>query len=405
MRGMNGTPRFGYTLRILNPPRNERAVAVHLEEQYLNVDWQNPKVVERNKEPGHVPLCPYPDADTALRGNPEGSPFYQLLNGPWRFQLSPTPQAAPKDFHDPAADVSGWARVEVPGCWQMQGYDKPVYTNVKMPWSCEAPWVPHDDNPTGCYRRDFKVPEAWDGREIFLHFEGVDAAFHLWVNGEEAGYSQGSRVPAEFNITRLVKPGKNTVAVRVYRWCDGSYLEDQDMWWLSGIYRDVWLHAPAKARIADFLVVTDLDDTYADATLEVRAKVSNAGAAGLEGYALEAALFDAAGAAVPGGTCAADVQVGRYAYTRVSMKTPVKAPRKWSDETPYLYTLLLTLRDGAGQVVEVQRSRIGFRKVELRDGQLLVNGAAVLMKGVNRHEHDPIRGRSVTRECMLATSC
>ncbi len=375
---------------------------MHLSEKHLNADWQNPKVVERNKEPGHVPLCPYADPETALAGDSSASPNFLSLNGAWKFHLAPTPDDAPGDFQKPAADISAWDDIDVPGCWQMQGYDKPIYTNSQMPWSCEPPYVPHDDNPTGSYRRDFEMPRAWDGREVFLHFEGVDSAFYCWVNGECVGYSQGSRLPAEFNITRYVRPGRNTLAVRVYRWSDGSYLEDQDMWWLSGIYRDVFLHAPDRVRIADYRVVTDFDEHYRDATLEVGVKVSNAQPGAVAGYAVEAALYDADGKAVLDAPGSAGVEVKRYAYHRVAVTIAVPAPRKWSDEDPYLYTLLLTLKDASGKVIEVQRCRVGFRKVEIQDGQIHVNGVPVLFKGVNRHEHDPLRGRSVTRDGMVA---
>lgn len=364
-------------------------------------DWEHPGVFERNKEPGHAPLLPYPDADSALKGDPDASPWRASLNGTWKFHLAPRPADAPADFHRLDADCSGWDDIPVPGCWQMQGYDKPIYTNVKMPFACEPPFVPHDDNPTGSYRRTFEIPESWDGRPVFLLFEGVDAAMELWVNGEAVGYSQGSRLPAEFNITRYVHAGENTVAVRVYRWCDGSYLEDQDMWWLSGIYRDVVVYAPPSVRIADFFALPELDALYRDATLTVRAKAYNHELVAREGCMLEMQLHDADGAPVFETPPSVQFNVGPRAYARPEVCGAVREPAKWSAETPNLYTLLLTLRGPDGAVLEVERVRIGFRKVELKNGQALINGQPVLFGGVNRHEHHGTLGRSVPVETMV----
>ena len=366
-------------------------------------DWENPLVVGRNKEPGHVPLLPYADEESALSGDRSRSPFLKSLNGSWQFTLAPTPEAAPKDFYAEEAfdDASGWSEIPVPSNWQLQGHDKPIYTNVKMPFPKELyPGVPKDDNPTGSYRTTFDLPVGWEGRQVFLLFEGVDSAFHVWVNGRMVGYSQDSRLPAEFNVTKFVHRGKNTLAVRVYRWSDGSWLEDQDMWWLSGIYRDVWLYSLPNVTIRDYTVRTKLDSAYRDAALSVSAKVRNYAPASA-GCAVEMVLFDAEGKPVFRRKQSTPLVVRSRAKTVFVLKQHLANPHKWSDETPYLYTLLLTLKAFDGSVLEVLSTKVGVRQVELLDGQLCVNGVPILIKGVNRHEHDPDRGKTLTTESMI----
>jgi beta-galactosidase/beta-glucuronidase len=385
-------------------------------------DWQDPQVVGRNKERGHVPLVPYPDEATALADDRSASPYFRLLNGPWRFHLAPNPASAPADFHLPGFDDSAWDTITVPGNWQLQGYDKPIYTNVRYPFPVDARLtVPADDNPTGSYRRTFTIPEEWSGRRIFLLFEGVDSAFHLWVNGQEVGYSQDSRLPAEFDITPYVKPSENTLAVRVYRWSDGSYLEDQDFWRLSGIYRDVYLYAVPGVHVRDLALRTTFDAAYQDAILGIRAHVRNATPERATGHVLTVKLLDPAGRPVPisappgwkvvsfHGDWQAFVEpsplqsldIMPWDEVVLEAAIPVEHPQQWSAEQPHLYTLLLTLLDPAGQVVEVQTSKVGFRQVEVRNGQILINGVPVRFGGVNRHEHDPDTGHTVSVESMI----
>ncbi len=365
-------------------------------------DWQNPQIVGRNKEPAHVPLVPYPDVASALRADRYTSSYLRLLNGPWKFFFAPNPASTPEGFYKPDFDVSAWDTIMVPGNWQLQGYDIPIYVNVQYPFPIDdLPRVPEDDNPTGCYRRTFTIPEEWEGRQIFILFEGVDSAFHIWVNGELVGYSQGSRLPAEFNITRYLRPGENTLAVRVYRWSDGSYLEDQDFWRLSGIYRDVYLWAAPTVHVRDFRVVTDLDEAYRDAVLRVQARVRNYGEEDASGHTVEVMLYDAEGQPVFEEPIAAPIDVAAGEEVVVGLERAVSNPEKWSDEHPYLYTVVITLKDAAGQTVEIESNRIGFRKVELKDGQIHVNGKPILIKGVNRHEHDPDTGHTVTVDSMI----
>jgi beta-galactosidase/beta-glucuronidase len=365
-------------------------------------DWQNLQVVGRNKEPGHATLVPYADDVTALGGDREASPYFKSLNGDWKFKYAPNPASAPADFYEDDFEASEWATISVPGNWQLRGYDRPIYTNVQYPFPIDdLPRVPEDDNPTGCYRRTFTLPREWDGRQIFLLFEGVDSAFHLWINGQMVGYSQGSRLPAEFNVTPYVHAGENTLAVRVYRWSDGSYLEDQDFWRLSGIYRDVYLWAAPPVHVRDFWVRTDLDEAYQDAVLKVRAKVWNYGHEDVAGYSVEVRLSDADGRPTFTKPLSGQVAVEAGGKVTLDLEQPVTNPEKWSDEQPYLYTLLIFLKDAAGNILEVESCQVGFRKVEIRDGQIHVNGAPILLNGVNRHEHDPDTGHTVTVESML----
>ena len=204
-------------------------------------DWENPEVVGRNKEPGHATLMVYPDVQTALGCDPAASPYFQSLNGNWKFNCVSKPADRPVDFYKPDFDVSQWAEIPVPSNWEMHGYDKPIYLNMRYPHPTNPPYIAHDYNPVGSYRRQFTIPDSWDGRQVFLHFDGVISAFYLWINGQRVGYSEDSMTPAEFNVTPYLRKGQNTLAAEVYRWCDGSYLEDQDMFRMSGIYLNVYL--------------------------------------------------------------------------------------------------------------------------------------------------------------------
>jgi len=368
-------------------------------EQQAN-DWENPRVFQRNKEPGHATLMPYADAAQALLGDRYASPFCKLLNGTWRFRQSLGPAQAPRGFETLEYDDAGWDEIQVPGNWQLQGdYDPPMYTNVQYPFAIdECPRVP-DDTPTGSYRATFTVPGAWDGRKVFLVFEGVESAFHLWVNGYPVGYSQDSRLPAEFDITPYVRRGTNVLAARVYRWSDGSYLEDQDHWRLSGIYRDVYLWSAPAVHVRDYVVTTPLDDDYRDAELRLTAQVHNYGQVPVGGHTLDVQLHNPDGQHVlTEHLPVPDVPSG--AEVALSHVATVINPLKWTAEKPNLYTLLLVLRDAEDGVVEALSCRVGFRQVEIRDAQLLVNGVPITVRGVNRHEHDPLRGKTVDERSM-----
>jgi beta-galactosidase/beta-glucuronidase len=363
-------------------------------------DWENPLIVGRNKTPAHATLLPYSDAASALAGDRTASTNFCLLNGDWQFHWAENPQAAPQEFFQPAFDAGNWKTLPVPSNWQMHGYDQPRYMAANYGFDISRlPGVP-EQNPVGCYRTFFTIPSEWSGKQVFINFDGVDSAFYLWINGQMVGYSQDSRLPAEFDITPYIHVGENLLAARVYRWSDGSYLEDQDMWFLSGIFRDVYLFATPKVHLRDFCVRTELDEAYRDATLRLRLNVIHYGSQSVGAHQVDAALYDGE-TMLPGWPVSAAVQVTPGQETVLELSQPVANPRKWTAETPNLYTLLLTLRDASGQVIEVERTRVGFRQVEIKDGKILVNGVAVYFRGVNRHEHDPATGHTVTVASMV----
>ena len=364
-------------------------------------DWENLHMIGQNKEPAHNTLVPYESAESALKGDRLSSPYFILLNGQWKFNWVKKPADRPVDFYKENYDVSKWDTVAVPGNWQLQGYGIPIYSNITYPFPANPPYIPHDNNPVGSYRRTFTIPGDWEGRQTFIVFEGVKSAFYIWVNGEKVGYSQGSMTPAEFNITDYIRPGENTLAVEVYRWSDGSYLEDQDFWRLSGIYRDVYLMSTPDVHLRDFRVITDLDSDYRDAVLRVTAQVKNYSEKDMGTHAVEITLYDTDGKSLVVGPLSAEAEILRSGEVSLDFEQTVGNPLKWTAEHPNLYTLLLKLKNDDGNVIEVERCRVGFRKVEIKGGQLLVNGVDILIKGVDRHEHDPDTGRTVTRESMI----
>jgi beta-galactosidase len=364
-------------------------------------DWENPQVVAVNRFPAHATGLPFPDETSALSREMERTPWAFSLNGAWKFYLAPNPDSLPEGFSGESFDVSAWDEIAVPGNWTMQGYDKPIYCNVKMPIPNTPPFVPQEDNPTGLYRRDFDLPADWDGRRVILFFGGVESAFYVWVNGEFVGFSKDSRLPAEFEITDFIHPGKNMLMTEVIRWSDGSFLEDQDHWRMAGMAREVKVYSLPKIYLADVFAKPVLDAHYQDAVLSVVATIGG-DAVQADGWKVEMQVFDAAGQAVFAGYQGAGYRYNYNEMAQVTLSHAVFAPAKWSHETPYLYTLVVVLRDGAGQALQYYSTRIGFRKVEIRNRELLINGKAVLIKGVNRHEFDEKRGKSLTMESMLA---
>lgn len=369
--------------------------------RYGTLEWQNPRIIEWNKEPAHALLIPYPDERTALARDREASPWFSSLNGDWRFTLVPNPYSAPEGFYEPGFADEGWDVIPVPSCWQMEGYDRPIYTNIRYPFPENLPNVPEDDNPTGLYRRTFTIPASWGDKEVFIHFGGVDSAFYLWINGHKVGYSEGSRTPAEFNITPYIHTGVNQLAVMVLRWSDASYLEDQDMWRLSGIFREVYLYATPKVHVWDLYIRTLFDEDYRDANLKVRMRVKNYTNLPQKGYRAVLRLYDADGQLVgePLTTEISDLKPRGELGLEVEM--PVASPRQWTAETPYLYTLTVTLLNSSDYVMEVESCRVGFRQIDIRDGKVLINGRPVIFRGVNRHEFDERRGRVVSEELMV----
>jgi beta-galactosidase len=363
-------------------------------------DWENPEMIGLNKEAPRATAVPFADRNTALSKIAESSPWNLSLNGDWRFNWAKNPKSRPVDFFRSDFDVSSWDLIPVPANWQLHGYGYPIYTNVRYPWGePDPPKVPHDFNPVGSYRRTFTVPNEWDGRQVYIRFGGVSSAFYLWVNGHEVGYSQGSRTPAEFNITEFLVPGDNVVALEVYRYSDGSYLECQDFWRISGIFRDVSLYSWNPLHIRDFQVHTDLDRVYRDADLGVDVWVTNDDSEN-RSFSIEARVFDAGGNVyLEGLTTSGRVDAGDEGILR--LRKDVENPPKWSAEEPNLFRLVVTLKDSDGSLVQSVSTNVGFREVEITNGQLLVNGVAVLIKGTNRHEHDPDTAHVMSTEGMI----
>jgi len=363
-------------------------------------DWDTPAVIGRNKEDARATLIPFADAASARVKRFEDSAYYRSLNGTWRFHWWPTPGAASWDFYAYPAARGDFVDIQVPGNWQLQGFGTPIYVNFRnLSSPAEPPTTNPEDNPVGSYWRTFEVPAAWGDKRVFVHFEGVQSAFYVWVNGEEVGYSEGSMTGAEFDITEYVSPGKNEIALQVLRWCDGSQLEDQDMWRLSGVHRDVYLYCAPVGHIRDVFVQSELDRTYTDATLVADVHVQNYREAP-EQYTLEAQLYKRGGAAVFRAPISESF-LAASGESVLTLEATVPNPAKWTAETPNLYTLVLTLLDGDGEVLEVQRVRTGFRRVEIADGKLRVNGVPIRIKGVNRHDHHAEFGKAVTEESMI----
>jgi beta-galactosidase len=365
-------------------------------------DWENPGVFARNTESPHATFFAFPDEESALTKRGSESPWYESLNGQWKFRCSKTANERPKDFFKPGYDVSGWQDIRVPSNWELEGFDRPLYSNSRYPHPPTPPKVGRLWQPVGSYRRTFEVPADWADREVFLHFDGIMSAGYVWINGEMVGYHEDSMTPAEFNITKYLKPGKNDVAVEVYRWSDGSYLEDQDMWRLSGIYRNVYLVARPQVYIHDVIVRTDFDDDYRDAVLRLGVVVRRMNSDRDIRYDADAQLFDPDGKPVPDGKFELRFKVPPNGkLTGDNKSVTIHEPLHWTAETPNLYRLVLTLKDDQGKAIESVATRFGFREVEIRDGRLLVNGVPVLLRGTNRHEHDPDHGKTVSEERMI----
>ncbi len=364
------------------------------------VDWENPRIFGRNKMPGHVPLLPYSDQEQAVTRERK-SPWYKLLNGKWSFALVDGPEKAPESFYASDFDDTQWDQINVPGHWQLQGYDRPIYTNSQFPFTPDYPRVPKD-NPTGLYRTSFTIDSSWEGRKVFIGFGGVDSAFYLWINGQMIGYSQDSRLPAEFDITPYVTCGENTLAAKVIRWSDGTYLEDQDMWWLSGIYRDVYLYSTPAVYLQDYFVKTLFDQDYQDSVLSVEVKLQNSENQVQAAYGIEGFLYDPYGQKLElNGLSLKDIELRPKQSKIVVLNTKVTKPLKWSSEKPHLYTLVLMLKDAQGNPIHIESSAVGFRQVEVKNGKILVNGVAVVFRGVNRHDHHDQFGKYVPREDMV----
>ncbi|MBD0427656.1 glycoside hydrolase family 2 TIM barrel-domain containing protein [Aquisalinus flavus] len=356
------------------------------------LEWQDPEIVHVNEEAPRASFIPYETTQLARQDTPDRSAFYQSLDGTWKFSWAPRPADRAAEFWRQDYDVSGWDDIDVPSNWERRGYGLPRYVNADYVFGAQEPVVPVDDNPVGSYRRTFTVPESWDDRRIFLRFGAANSGMYVWVNGQQVGYTEDSKLPAEFDISEFVEPGENMVAAEVYQWSSGTYLEDQDFWSISGLERTVDLIAQPETHIRDFfanagLSKSDLSTGTLDLSVELR---------GPDATTLSVAysLFDGDTEVLTGEAVAGGEGLVRF-------NKQLAGVRQWSAETPNLYTLVIEMKDGDGDIIEAISDEIGFRRVETIDGRLFVNGKAVILRGVNRHETDPVDGRVVSTELMI----
>ncbi|ANH83692.1 beta-galactosidase [Niabella ginsenosidivorans] len=373
---------------------------------YSEEPYEDPLVSGINRDLSRATAYSFASVKEALNGDREKSGRYLSLNGLWDFSFALKPDDAPKDFYK--QKVQGWNKITVPSNWEMQGYDKPIYKSAVYPFRpVNPPLVPKDYNGTGCYQRSFTIPKDWKDKNITLHFGGVSSAYKVWINGKFLGYAEDSFLPSEFNITPYLKDGENIVSVWVIRWSDGSFLEDQDQWRLSGIHREVYLMAEPKLRIADFFYQAKLDKQYRDAVLSIRPRLENLTGKAMPGYLVKAQLFDASGQPVFRDPLQikADSIINEI-HPRLDqvkfglLEATVAGPQKWSTEAPNLYTLVLSLEDSAGHTEEAKSCKLGFRSIEFRkaDSKLLINGRETYLYGVNRPDHHPAKGKALSRE-------
>ncbi len=373
---------------------------------YNREPYEDPLVSGINRDVSRATAYSFASVADALKNDREQSGRYLSLNGDWDFSFALKPGDEPKDFYK--SKVSGWKKIPVPSSWEMQGYDKPIYKSAVYPFRpVNPPHVPKDYNGVGCYQKSLTIPANWKGMNVTLHFGGVSSAYKLCVNGKFAGYAEDSFLPSEFNITPYLQEGENIISVWVIRWSDGSFLEDQDQWRMSGIHREVYLMAEPPLRIADFFVQTKLDKDYKDALLSIRPRIENLTGHDMPGYLLKAQLYDAAGQPLLNNPLTRKTdEIINEIHPRLDrvkfglLETTIPDPKKWSPEAPNLYQLVLSLEDSSGNILEVKTAKIGFRSIEFRqsDSKLLINGKLTYLYGVNRPDHHPVRGKALTRE-------
>ncbi len=354
-------------------------------------DWENPAVNQINKEAPRAWYVPFGNADEVDADNKWASSLLKSLNGDWLFHMSENPSERPFYFFMDDFDTRDWNTIPVPSNFELEGYTYPIYTNVQYPHAKTPPTIQDHYNPVGSYKRTFTIPDNWDGKEVFIHLGAVSSAMYLWINEQKVGYSEDSKTPAEFNITKYLKPGENTLAVEVYKWSDGSYLEDQDFWRLGGITRDVFLMARNKQHIRDFRVTSNLADDYTTGVFRLEAEVTNVTKE--SPVTLEATLYN--------GENIVETFTSEDTGNNTVFETQYDNVKRWSAEIPNLYELVLTLKDDKGKVIETMRQDVGFRRVEIKGNTLLVNGQYIYLKGVNLHEHHDVTGHVVDEETML----
>lgn len=362
------------------------------------LDWENPQVFQINRLAPKAYFQRFASSEAAEKEDQSQLVNFKSLNGAWKFNWVKSPDERPKEFYQVDYDVSGWKEIQVPGNWELQGYDLPIYTNIIYVFPKNPPFIPHHYNPVGSYVKQVEIPTSWKGKDVFLHFGAVRSAFYLWVNGKKVGYSEGSKTPAQFDITKFVDPGTNKIAVEVYRWSDASYIEDQDFWRLSGMERDVSIYVTDQVALDDIHVKAGLQNNYKDGVFSLNVEIRNTGSSNARNYILDIALnrngrkilnqtqkFGAAGKTIRG----------------LNFDMMIPNVDTWTAETPNLYDLVITLKDRKGRLLEATKMDVGFRTVEIKNAQLLVNGVPVLFKGVNLHDHDPLTGHYITPERTL----
>lgn len=383
--------------------------------QVLPVELQTPEIVSVNRMPMRASAFAYENESKAQKGIKENATSFLSLNGEWKFNWVQDPTKRPEGFFKTDFDDNNWQLFQVPANWELNGYGLPIYVNHPYEFTGRAktgarlnpPFdIPDDNNPVGSYRKKFVVPDAWDGRQVFIHLGAVKSAFFIWINGISVGYSEDSKLAAEFDITKYIKKGENLVALQVYRWSDGSYLECQDMWRISGIEREVYIYSTPKLDIRDFKISSTLSENFTTGFLTLQAEVNNYKVdqktlhSRPDTFSIEIEMVDAEGQSIfKQSTTGVQTVLGNYKSV-CSLKQAIPAVHHWSAETPYLYTLYIRLQDSNGKTVEIIPVKVGFRTVEITGNNFLVNGKRVFLKGVNRHEHHPKTGHTLSREDM-----
>lgn len=372
--------------------------------QQIN-DWENPEILGINKEKAHATIT--------LPSEKQNNPSIISLNGIWKFKWSLNPESRPVDFFKSEYSVADWDNILVPGNWEMQGFGIPIYTNIKYPFKADPPKVSSEPdknftsfaerNPVGSYLTTFHVPESWSDKLVFINFDGVQSAMYLWINGQKVGYSENSMSPAEFEISRFLRKGENSLAVEVYKWCDGSYLEDQDMWRLAGIFRDVDVFERPKTYIQDYSVHAEPGPGFSKAQINLKFNLENRSGINLSGLVVEARIsgFSSSGNPLEIQLQKKDISVVKNSSQEIGLTTEMLHPLLWSAETPDLYELVLTLKNAKNEIRETANCRFGVRKIEVKGDVFTINGKAIKLKGVNRHEQHPRTGKHVDRQTMI----
>ena len=360
---------------------------------------ENTEVFELNQEDGHVPIVPYKTLNDALKDDRNASGSLLSLNGTWKFHFSNVPEGTPGNFFAKDFNDKNWDTIHVPSNWEMQGFGDPLFRNVSTPFPPDPPKIPGEYNPTGSYRKTFNIPADWKDKELFLRMEKTQSASFVWINGKEVGYNEGGQEPAEYNITRFVKPGKNSIAVNVYKYSDGYYLENQDYWRLAGIFDDVWIYAAPKIHIFDWYAVTDLDGTYTDSRLDLSVDVKNYSSSSVNDLKVKATLFDPAKKIVRS-LLSDKFQVNTGSGQTINLSDNIVNPLKWSAEYPHLYTVIFELIDASGRTVEAVTGRIGFKETEIKNQVFFLNGVPVKLNGINSHMQHPVLGHVMNEETI-----